>query len=270
MADVTTEGTRPDAAMPSPERLAEAGLRFEVDGPVATLTLNRPERRNALTFTTWHTMAAVGDALPPQVRVVVVRGEGPSFCAGIDLAMFTGQGGGFPDGADPEATDTFIAGLQAGYLWLRRPDIVSIAAVHGHAIGGGFQLALSCDLRVVADDAKFCMKEPALGIVPDLTGTKPLVEIVGVAKALHLCLTTRTVLADEAERLGLAEVLVARDGLDAAVADLTTALLAVDHHTATATKRLLHQAAENTLAQQAAAERHEQRALLRRLSELTP
>ena len=75
---------------------------------------------------------------------------------------------------------------------------MSIAAVQGHAIGAGFQLALACDLRILADDAKLCMKEPALGLVPDLTGTKPLVDIVGLPRAIELCLTARTVAAEEA------------------------------------------------------------------------
>ena len=85
---------------------------------------------------------------------------------------------------------------------------MSIAAVQGHAIGGGFQLALSCDLRVLADDARLCMKEPALGLVPDLTGTKPLVDIVGLPRAIELCLTARTVDAREAAELRLAELVV--------------------------------------------------------------
>ncbi|MGH3241950.1 MAG: enoyl-CoA hydratase/isomerase family protein [Spirillospora sp.] len=261
--------TRPPETSPAVPGLDEAGLALEIDGPVATITLNRPERRNSLTFATWRALAAIGRSLsigPDGVRVVVVRGAGPSFSAGIDLEMFSGRGGGVPDGSDAEAADRFIAELQSGYTWLRRPDIVSVAAVHGHAIGAGFQLALSCDIRVVADDATFCMKEPALGLVPDLTGTKPLVEIVGVGRALELCLTARTVLADEAARIGLAEILVPRDGLDAAVRDLTGALLAVNPGAAAATKRLLWQAAGNTLEQQSAAERHEQTGRLRALS----
>ena len=90
------------------------------------------------------------------------------------------------------------------------PAFVSMAAVQGHAIGAGFQLALSCDLRVLADDARLCMKEPALGLVPDLTGTKPLVDIVGLPRAIELCLTARTVGAREAAELRLAELVVAR------------------------------------------------------------
>ena len=94
---------------------------------------------------------------------------------------------------------------------------MSVAAVRGHAIGAGFQLALACDLRVLADDAKLCMKEPALGLVPDLTGTKPLVDIVGLPRALELCLTARIVDAAEAAVLRLAELVVPGAELDAAV-----------------------------------------------------
>ncbi|MBO2449970.1 enoyl-CoA hydratase/isomerase family protein [Actinomadura barringtoniae] len=263
MADSTGGDPRPDLAT----ELDAAGVRFEAHGAVATVTLNRPERRNAMTFRTWRALARIGDSLPADVRVVVLRGEGPSFSAGIDLSMFSGGGDeGFPDGEDQQAGDAFIAGLQAGYTWLRRPEIVSIAAVHGHAIGGGFQLALACDIRVAADDTKFCMKEPALGLVPDLTGTKPLVEIVGVNRALELCLTARTVLADEAARLGLAEYVVPRDELDTTVTDLTTALLAVNPGAAVATKRLLLEAPDNSLEEQCAAEGREQLGRLRELS----
>jgi enoyl-CoA hydratase/carnithine racemase len=243
----------------------QAGLRLAVEGAVATITLARPERRNALTFSTWRTLARIGDSLPGDVRVVVVRAEGPAFSAGIDLRLFTPEGVPGEDALGPR-DEEFIRGLQAGHLWLRRPDIVSIAAVQGHAIGGGFQLALACDLRVVADDVKFAMKEPALGIVPDLTGTKPLVDIVGVPRALELCLTTRTVFADEAARLGLAELVVPVAELGKAIEDLVAAILAIRPSTAAATKRLLHAAPGNTLEEQAAAERREQVALLRELA----
>jgi enoyl-CoA hydratase/carnithine racemase len=244
--------------------LEEVGLRFEVDGEIATITLDRPERRNAQTFATWSELARIGDTLPQQVRVVVVRGEGPSFSAGIDLRMFTPEGiagqGSFAASAalDGPAFEQRMAQAQRGFLWLRRPDIVSIAAVQGHAIGAGFQLALACDLRVLADDAKLCMKEPALGLVPDLTGTKPLVDIVGLPRAIEICLTSRTVGAQEAAGLGLAELVVAPEDLARAVADLTAALLATGRDAATATKRLLQGAPGRTLDEQCEAERREQ------------
>ena len=246
--------------------LAASGLRLDLADAVATVTLSRPERRNAMTPAVWRGLAAIGTSLPPRVRVVVVRGAGPSFCSGIDLRMFSA--GGVPGEAPPPGAadpgfESWIATCQAAYLWLRDPGIVSIAAVQGHAIGAGFQLALACDLRILADDAKLCMKEPALGLVPDLTGTKPLVDLVGLSRAIELCLTARTVSAPEASQLGLAELLVPAADLDGAVADLTAALLEIDAETARATKRLLVQAGLNTLEQQAAAERSAQVALLR-------
>src|SRR5258707_3921406 len=242
------------------------GLRLAIDGEVATVTLGRPERRNAMTPAMWHGLADIGASLPPQVRIVVVRGDGPSFCAGIDLNLLTGTGAGADEliaSPNDHDFDQKVAGYQAGYLWLRDPSIVSIAAVQGHAIGAGFQLALACDLRILTDDAKLCMKEPALGLVPDLTGTKPLVDIVGLPRAIEICLTARMVPAQEAVRLRLAELVLPAADLDGAIADLTAALLATDTAAARATKPLLAQAAGNTLEQQAAAERMAQAALLR-------
>ncbi len=160
--------------------LEQAGLRLDIDdadpaGAVATVTLDRPQRRNAMTPSMWWGLASIGASLPPDVRVVIVRGEGPSFCAGLDRRLLMGEGvpgeDPFPDFTDP-AFEEWIASVQEGFTWLRRPDFVTIAAVRGHAIGGGFQLALSCDIRIIADDAKLCMKEPALGLVPDLSGNK--------------------------------------------------------------------------------------------------
>lgn len=250
--------------LPSEEELTRAGLRLKVEGAVARITISRPEKRNAMTGRTWTTLAHIGQSLPEDVRIVVIAGEGDIFSAGIDLNMFTPEGvdgersivAGLVDGsADGAELDTYIAKLQEGFLWLRRPDLVTIAAVRGHAVGAGFQLALSCDLRILADDAKFCMKEPALGLVPDLTGTKPLVDIVGVHRATEICLTARRVEADEARELGLATLVVGVDELEGAVDDAIAALLEVHPEAAVATKALLRQAPDNTLEEQAAAER---------------
>ncbi|MFI6478119.1 enoyl-CoA hydratase/isomerase family protein [Nonomuraea sp. NPDC050663] len=244
----------------NPENNANTGgLRFEVDGEIATITLDRPEKRNAQTFALWSELTRIGENLPEQVRVVVVRGEGPSFSAGIDLAMF----GTLTAGTN---LDDQIAEFQRGFLWLRRPEIVSVAAVQGHAIGAGFQLALSCDLRIVTDDVKFCMKEPALGLVPDLTGTKPLVELVGLAKAIDICLTARVVQAEEALRIGLAERVVSREDLAQAVKEKAAELLAVNRDAAIATKRLLQGARGRSLEEQSAAERAEQVLRIRAMS----
>jgi enoyl-CoA hydratase/carnithine racemase len=244
--------------------LADAGLKFEVDGAVATVTLARKERRNAMTPRMWHGLARIGaELVPADIRVVVVTGEGPSFCAGIDLRMFTPEGVPGERPALPAGHGGFedqVRGYQAGFLWLRDARFVSIAAVRGHAIGAGFQLALACDLRVLAEDATLCMKEPALGLVPDLTGTKPLVEIVGLPRAIELCLTARTISAHEARELRLAEYVVT--DLDAAVANLAADLQRTVPAAARATKKLLAQAHANTLEEQARAERAAQKQLM--------
>lgn len=263
---------------PTEEELSRARLRLAVEGPVARVTISRPDRRNAMTGRTWTTLARVGRTLPDDVRVVVIDGDGDIFSAGIDLGMFSPEGvdgersmvAGLADGTSGDAeVEDYIAGLQEGFLWLRRPDLVTVAAVRGHAIGAAFQLALSCDIRILADDAQLCMKEPALGLVPDLTGTKPLVDIVGVNRAVEICLTARRVGAQEARDLGLAELVVAADELPGAVDDAVAALLATNREAATATKALLQQAAGNTLGQQAEAERRAQTARLTALARST-
>ena len=117
------------------------------------------------------------------MRVVVVRGSGQSVLGRArpgDARPGEARDGeetvaGLLALSDDEASAA-IDEYQQGFTWLRDPRFVSIAAVQGYAIGAGFQLALSCDLRVLAEDAQLCMKESALGLVPDLTGTKPLVE----------------------------------------------------------------------------------------------
>ncbi|MCD0453378.1 enoyl-CoA hydratase/isomerase family protein [Actinocorallia sp. API 0066] len=242
--------------------LEKAGLRLEYnhDGAVAEIALNRPERRNAQSPALWAGLASLGRELPETVRVVVLKGEGPSFSAGLDVRAFTpegipGEGPALPRGiARPELVE-LIAVYQEGFRWLRDPRFTTIAAVHGHAIGAGFQLALSCDLRIAAEDVRFCMKEPALGLVPDLTGTKPLVDIVGLPRALEICLTARNIGAEEARELGLVERVAKSGELDDAVNELVTSLLAVDAGAARATKALLQQAPANSLDEQCAAER---------------
>ncbi|MEP9365005.1 enoyl-CoA hydratase/isomerase family protein [Nocardioides sp. CN2-186] len=253
-----------------PKTLEDAGLQYDVAGPIATITLNRPQVRNAQTPTMWHALAAIGAEIPDDVRVVVVRGAGAAFSAGLDRSMLDPAGTG-PDSVaslmtrSDEEVSSAIDGFQRGFTWLRDPSFVSIAAVHGYAIGAGFQLALSCDLRVVAEDAQFCMKESALGLVPDLTGTKPLVESVGYARALEICATARMVGAAEAVDIGLALAAVPVDDLEATVADLAGALIAPMAGAVRETTALLQGAADRSLDEQRRLEREAQ---LRRFREL--
>lgn len=257
-----------------PEVLERGGLTFEENGLVATITLNRPETKNAQTPATWHALRIIGASLDPGVRVVVVQGSGDSFSSGLDRRMLSPEGLDgetsvlqMLDMPDPEMAES-IATWQEGFTWLRRPDIVSVAAVRGSAVGAGFQLALACDLRVITEDARFSMREPILGLVPDLTGTKPLVDLVGYSRALEICATTRWVGADEAREIGLATVVVPGDELEGAVSDLVAALTAPIYGAVTATKALLQSASLLDLEDQRLAEREAQVLRFRELESL--
>jgi enoyl-CoA hydratase/carnithine racemase len=245
-------------------------VRTARDGAVLTVTLDRPDQLNAQTPATWAALAAVGSALDDDVRVVVVRGEGRSFSAGLDRSLFSadpGTAGGLGElGRLPaEEAQERIRGYQAGFRWLRSPGIVSVAAVQGHAIGAGAQLALACDLRVLTEDATVRLPEATLGLVPDLTGTSTLVELVGYARALELCLTGRAVGAAEAQAIGLANAVVPAAGLTGAVASLVAALTAAPVGASRETAALVRSAVRNDPETQDAAERAAQ---TRRLAEL--
>jgi enoyl-CoA hydratase/carnithine racemase len=240
------------------------GVRLDRDGPVATVTLCRPEVHNAQTSHTWDALRAISRELPGDVRVVVVRGEGRSFSSGIDLTTVR-SGGTVPALAQAPDAEDRIAGFQQAFAWLRRPDLITVAAVQGHAIGAGLQLALACDLRVLADDAQLAMAEVTLGLVPDLGGTKRLVELVGYGRALEICVTGRRLDAAEAGRLGLANLVVPLAELDPAVRDLTAAVLAGPRDAVIEIKALLSGAAGRSYAEQ---ERAEREAQVRRIRDL--
>jgi enoyl-CoA hydratase/carnithine racemase len=224
----------------------------------------------------WLALREIGRSLTADIRVAVVRGEGRAFSAGLDRAMFTPQG--LPGAVGlhgmarmpTDQAERLIRDYQEGFGWLARTDLVSVAAVQGHAIGAGFQLALACDIRVVADDVQFCMAETGLGLVPDLGGTGRLVRAVGYARALEMCLTGRRVGAAEAERIGLASLVVPGDQLGSATADLAAALRAAPRGAAVETKALLAAAQTRGQAEQEAAERAAQVRRLRELAGVPP
>ncbi|MFC9329936.1 enoyl-CoA hydratase/isomerase family protein [Kitasatospora sp. NPDC057015] len=260
------------ATDPQAETWEQDGVRLEIDGDVALVTLCQPKRRNAQSPAMWRALTAAGRALPGTVRVVVLRAEGVSFSAGLDRAMFTPEG--LPGernfiqlaAAEDKDLDDTIAGFQEAFTWWRRPDLISIAAVQGHAVGAGFQLALACDLRVVSEDVQFSMKETSLGLVPDLAGTKPLTELVGYARALEICATGRWVGAEEAVATGLANLAVPAPELEAAVRDLAAALLAAPRNAVIETKALLRGAGERSYEEQRSAERVAQARRMRDLA----
>lgn len=252
--------------------LDQDGVRLTVDDVIATVTLTNPAKRNAQSPALWRVLTEAGRSLPGSVRVVVLRAEGTSFSAGLNRQMFTPEGiegePSFIDLArrDDAELDATIAEFQEAFTWWRRGDIVSVAAVQGHAVGAGFQLALACDLRVVADDVQFAMLETSLGLVPDLTGTHPLVSLVGYGRALEICLSGRFVQAAEAERIGLANLAVPADQLDEAVQDLAAALVAAPRDAVIETKTLLRGVDGRSYDDQRAAERTAQARRLRDLA----
>jgi enoyl-CoA hydratase/carnithine racemase len=246
----------------------DTGVRFEQQGPTATVTLSRPEVLNAQTPAMWAELGNISRKLAGDVRVVIVRGAGRAFSTGLDLSVARGDGdSSLSDLARLSADECAdrIAGFQSAFTWLRQPSVVTIAAVQGHAIGAGFQLALNCDMRVLADDARLSMAEVSLGLVPDLGGTKRLTELVGPSRALEICLTGRRLDAAEADRIGLATTVVPRDQLDATVADLTAAVLSADRGAVSEIKALIAGAGSRTYAEQDRAEREGQ---TRRLADL--
>jgi len=252
---------------PHDQRLLEAGgIVVEwcgADGePVVTVTLDRPETLNSQNASTWAALSHIGELLPESTRVVVVRGGGSNFSSGLDRSAFD------PANTDselnlfklaestPQEIDAKIAEFQSGFTWLRTiTSIVTIAAVDGAAVGAGFQLALACDLRVATPAARFSMRELALGLVPDLTGTHPLVRLVGYARALEICATSRWVHADEALAWGLVNAVSPDGRLETALDPLVKHLLTVSPTALTETKALLSLAEQSTADEQQAHER---------------
>lgn len=257
-----------DASNPHPH------LTVAREGALVTVTLDYPGRRNAQTPSLWAALADVATTLDPEVRVVVLRAEGPSFSAGLDRGMLTPDGlPGEPDMlamARDSAEDAAVAiePFQRGFsAWADVPAVV-VAAVQGHAIGAGFQLALAADLRIVAEDVQLAMRETSLGLVPDLAGTTPLVSLVGIARALEICATGRFVGAVEAVNIGLANVAVPTEALPATTADLVAALLATPAAALRELKPLLRSAATHERQSQLRLEREAQGRLLHGLAGL--
>src|SRR5215213_815294 len=185
---------------------------------LADVRMNRPEKRNALDGAMFAGLRDAGEQLKsmPEVRVVVLSGEGESFCAGLDFSSFQSMaGGGRGGGADrvadrggEEAPSNLTPGgithlgQQVAWVW-QELAVPVIAAVHGHALGGGIQIALGADIRFVHPDTKLSLREVHWGLVPDMTGTLFLSRLVGPDVAKELTFTARIVTGREAAELGL-------------------------------------------------------------------
>lgn len=188
--------------------LDEERVSVTLEEGVADVRLVRPDKRNALDRRMFRAIIDAGERIAADrtVRGVVLSGDGKAFCAGLDTSLFSAMAERDPDVSEtgPGTTSGAIRveAVQAVRVWVDMAPPV-IAAVHGVAIGGGFQLALGADLRVVAPDAQLGVFEIKWGIVPDMCGTQLLPRLVGPDVAKDLMFTGRVVTGAEAQALGL-------------------------------------------------------------------
>jgi enoyl-CoA hydratase/carnithine racemase len=237
-----------------------------VQDGIADVRLNRPEKINALDGAMFQAIVDAGEALKGDraVRVVVLSGEGRGFCAGLDFSAFQSMAGGErPPREDSggEAglgaigqTDGRIThlGQQACWVW-QELEVPVIAAVHGAALGGGIQIALGADIRIVAADAKLSVLESRWGLIPDMTGTALLPKVVGLDVAKELTFTGRMVSGEEAVRIGLATTVA--DDPRAAAMELAAELVLRSPDALRQAKRLLNLSGTRPIAEQFADER---------------
>jgi enoyl-CoA hydratase/carnithine racemase len=190
--------------------MSEDRISITITDGVADVRMTRTDKRNALDNAMFMALAEAGERLKsePGVRVAVLSGAGASFCAGLDLGSMTQLAGGGErpaEGNPGEMKEGRIThlGQQVAWVWQEVPVPV-IAAVHGHALGGGIQLALGADIRIVHPDTQMSVREVFWGLVPDMTGTFFLSQLVGADVAKELVFTARIFDGREAKALGLA------------------------------------------------------------------
>jgi enoyl-CoA hydratase/carnithine racemase len=207
-------------------------VAIELDGPVGRVWLDRPDKLNPLSTTTLEELAVAARWFDgrPETRVVVVGGRGRAFSAGADVASF-----GEPDPAR-SPRDAADAGRRMADA-VEAMEAVTVARIHGHCVGGGVVLAASCDLRVAAAGTRFSIPEVDLGIPLAWGGIPRLVREVGPAVTKELVMTCRAFSAEEAQRLGLVNRVVAPDDLDVEVEELARSLAAKAAFPVRATKR---------------------------------
>ncbi len=208
--------------MTDASRFTHLRLERRADG-VAVLTLDNPDQRNAMSeeMTASWAAAVEGLADDPEVRAVVVTGEGSAFCSGGNTGWIASE----PDASVDYLRTRMIAFYRA-WLSIRRLEVPTIAAVNGHAIGAGLCLALACDLRYAAQGAKLGVPFVKLGMHAGMAATYLLPNVVGAAHARDLLLTGRTVEADEAHRLGLVSRVLPAEGFLDRVLDVAAGVAA--------------------------------------------
>jgi enoyl-CoA hydratase/carnithine racemase len=213
-------------------------------GAVRHLVLNRPEKRNAING---DVVLAIGDALRAAeadtgVRVVVIRGAGPMFSSGMDLSALNALSGA-PDGLRP-----FRRACIEAWNLAEEMTKPTIAHIHGACIGGAMELALACDMRVMASDAICGMPETRIGLIPDVGGSSRLPAVVGLGRAKELVMTGKMIGAEEAYRIGLANRIADAEELDAETQRLCDELLACAPIAVGLAKRVMDASAKPALA----------------------
>lgn len=225
-------------------------VRTEMDGAVAVVTLNRPDKLNAMNREVFEALRETGLALETDasVRAVLLRGEGRAFSSGLDLASFADGGlAGGGDGIGPTGVTEAIGRTQEGFVvWPRMLKPV-VAAVHGYAMGAGIQLALAADIRLCAEGTTLSVFESTYGLVPDLGGTHHLVRLVGPAVAKELTWTARKFSAEDALEMGIVNRVVPADRLQDEALALARDLAARPPLAVQLGKQLLNDAHELTL-----------------------
>jgi enoyl-CoA hydratase/carnithine racemase len=245
--------------------MTEQRVVVAITDGVADVRLARPEKRNALDGAMFAGLVTAGERLKsePGVRAVVLSGEGPDFCAGLDFdwfrAMRDGERRSAHVGVPPGDGPARAVGQRAAYVWTEIPVPV-IAAVTGNALGGGLQIAMGADIRIVAPDARMSVLEIRWGLVPDMTGTQLLPELVGRDVAKELTFSGRMVGGEEAVALGLS-TRVDPDPRGSAL-DLARSIAARNPHAIRAAKRLLNLAGRVDHQAGFAAEQQEIRGLI--------
>jgi len=230
-------------------------VSVEVTDHVAVVTLTRADKHNALDVPMFEQIIGAADELASRsgVRAVVLHGDGPSFCSGLDVISIMAAGNGL-DGLVSRVRGEVPNWFQrAAHAWIELPVPV-IAAVHGSCFGGGLQIALGADIRIAAPDARLSVMEIKWGLVPDMSITRTLPRLVGIDVAKELTFTGRVFDGEEAGRLGVV-TRIARDPL-AAARELAGAIAARSPDAVRAAKRLYDESwtqdAEQTLALEAA------------------
>lgn len=230
-------------------------LKLDLQTPVARLTLNRPDKANAMSLPFWEEFPQALEEIGthPEIRVVVIGGAGKHFSAGIDTDALmhlakTANAKGCPARAR-EKVHAFVQHAQHAFNALEALRIPTLAAVHGACIGAGVDLVTACDLRVCSSDARFCVKEVDLAVVPDVGTLHRLRHLIGYGQAARLCYTAETVDAARAERIGLVEeIFPDRETLDAGSTQLAETLAAKSPLTVRGIKRNLLFAREHSVA----------------------